>query len=484
MGNTSNVLQQRKDFVDPFDVASTNLFSTRIREVASIFETSSHFRATFVEYLQTGAWIESFMHQNSNFSHLDDRIAAKLSFLDAEDESEDSGMERPIALAEMLNCPERLHAILAAVALPIFLESTEFKQCFALVDTNFTEGSKSKSGLLSSILKFPSSTIKNPISYRPRGKSSDEDTPYDSSDDISVRKTGRDFDDAETVATRESDNCLSLKSSQSSFSSSPFSSTNSCANETSSSRRQIFIQSSLKEQSHSHFRAMVLRSLAVMDSLELDRMLSFACSDWLSELLLFVETLPVAVTVAAYTPDQQDTELFFCNRKFEHLTGFPRQEITPQNMHYMKRLYQPTNSSSQPTQSATFSMLFPDAATQTTVEQTLSLQQQNRQRQCVCDVTLRLQQKNDEQASLETYSKLKPISSTPYQTVTNHSLAHAKKHRAAYEHVLTIHTDIDRLKHLYLNSRHQDKQQNHQLLIDELYAINHLSNLLPSLFCL
>lgn len=466
MGNSSGVLRNRNtDVADPFDPSTSTLITPSFREAATMFETSPHFRAIFVEYLQTGVWIDTFMRKNSNFSHLDNNVFAKLLFLEENIAEDADNHERPVSVVEILECPERLQAIIVAAALPVFLESPEFQAMFAAKE----------SGLLSSLL-----LVKHVPAYRFRGKSSDESHAVEEKDTCDQAK------DSDTDTVLSAENSVRI----SNFSDSERSCTLQTSYVSPEDKRQISIMYTQKEESRSRFRLLMMRSLAVMDSLELDRMLAKASTAWLSELLVFVETLPIAVTVASFN-QQQHTRVFYCNRKYESATGYSRQEMADQPCTYGMRLLAGSQSTAEVNQilrntlpsvpSTTYTESTSAATTSAAVSPPSFIALpfasshgdiMNKHVGSTCDVIV--QHSHNSDCAFSSCSRIKPISSRPFRLRKGDSKASAE----SAQYVLTVHDDIARLKQL-LSTTKRPKQT----LTEELYAINHVLNLLPAVFC-
>lgn len=462
MGNGSGVLQKPMKPVDPFHPPSSTLITSRLREAAIMFETSPHFRAIFVEYLQTGVWIDTFIRKNFNFSHLDNNIFTKLAFLEDIVPESINNNECPVSVAEILECSERLQAIIVAAALPVFLEAPEFQAMFAPVSQ--------ESGLLSFFL-----SQKHIPAYRFRGKSCDETHATSEGDACDPVK------DSDSVTVVSTDNSARLSIASDSERSSKHQSNYVLSED----NRHISIQSSHKEESRTRFRLLMMRSLAVMDSLELDRMLAQASTSWLGELLIFVETLPIAVIAASCFP-QQNTRVFYCNRKFENISGFSRQETVGQSCTYGMQLptdRQSTTEIHQILRRALSSVPSTTASVSTSVaavsptSSTVSFfnsstGDMNQHISSTCDVIVQHSQKPE--GMFASCSRIKSISSRPFKCCK----VDLKTSPESAQYVLIVHDDIARLKKLLSNNIRPK-----QTLTEEMYAINHVMNLLPAMFC-
>lgn len=374
--------------------------------------------------------------------------------------------ECPVSVAEILECSERLQAIIVAAALPVFLEAPEFQAMFAPVSQ--------ESGLLSFFL-----SQKHIPAYRFRGKSCDETHATSEGD---ARDPVKDSDSVTVVST---DNSARLSIASDSERSSKHQSNYVLSED----NRHISIQSTHEEESRTRFRLLMMRSLAVMDSLELDRMLAQASTSWLGELLIFVETLPIAVIAASCIP-QQNSRVFYCNRKFENVSGFSRQETVGQPRTYGMQLPADSQSTTEINQilrralssvsSTTASVSASVATTAAAVSSTSSTVSSfnsstgdmNQHVSSTCDVIVQHSQKSE--GTFAPCSRIKSISSRPF----NCCKVDLKASPESAQYVLVVHDDIARLKKLLSNNIRPK-----QTLTKEMYAINHVMNLLPAMFC-
>lgn len=434
MGNGSGIISQKTVVhFDPFDPMANPIISDRLRDAALAFESSPQLRATFVEYLQTGTWIDTFVRKNKNFSNLNPELLSYLSDAVPQDSSEVSSSSKPVDMVQIFQGRDRIQSVLVAAAFPIFLASPEFKLWFAPT---------SNERMLKKFFTRNPFTSSPTSRYRFRGKS--EDYSADADEETSNRT--RD-DDAESVISSEVSG--SSKSSSDRTSAPRYVSSNRGEN------RHISLQGT-KEECRSRFRSLVKQSLAMMDSVELDRMLANATNEWLGDIVLFVETLPVAVTVAKahahpLSRARKSFPLFYCNRKYSQITDFALHEIVDQPHIY--------------------GLFFDDCSTNRMNMHDVVTK--GKVFHCVAN------QMRKESDTFRSLSLMKGVRNDPFDTAPvypHHAspLASPLSSLAVdeTEYIISIHDNLQRLRPQMLSSSLQE----------EIYALNHLLNLLPCLF--
>lgn len=434
MGNGSGIVSQKAVVhFDPFDPMANPIITDRLRDAALAFESSPQLRATFVDYLQTGTWIDTFVRKNKNFSILNPELLSYLSDTVSQDSTEASSSSKPVDMVQIFGGKDRIHSILVAAAFPIFLASPEFKLWFAPT-TNERR--------LRNVFARNPFTSSPTSRYRFRGKS--EDYSADADEETSNRT--RD-DDAESV--------ISSEVSGSSKSGSDRTSVPRYVSSARGENRHISLQGT-KEECRFRFRSLVKQSLAMMNSVELDRMLANATNEWLGDILLFVETLPVAVTVAKahahpLSRARKSFPLFYCNRKYSQLTDFALHEIVDQPHIY--------------------GLFFEDCGANR-----MSMHDVVMKGKVFHGVANQMRKESDTFRSLSLMKGVRsdPFDSSPVYPHHAPTLASSLSSPAIdeTEYIISIHDNLQRLRPQMLSASLQE----------EMYALNHLLNLLPCLF--
>lgn len=315
MGAASSVIgNSSSNASDPFNPATSPLINERLKDAAEMLSASAELRAVFVEYVQTGAWIGSFLRFNPNFSAIslenlvsmltnpkhdfsDKTISSSdgatfrlfssstATFTDVE--SERGCCRHAIELNKVMDVKERFHSIIVATAFPIFLRSQEFKSWFEPRSAKTTFGRFFGKNAMNRRYRLRTQTTER--------YSGEEDEEKD--ENISVHCN----DDCSTVVVTNVD-------------------TNQVE------KHHISLQSN-REQNQLRMRALLLKTISTMDSFELDLMLAKASIDWLGDILAFVETLPVSITISEVRNNGQNFTIMYVNRTYERITKFSRDAV-------------------------------------------------------------------------------------------------------------------------------------------------------------